>query len=217
MMLGKLILLNGTTCSGKTSIVTALQAALPEPYLAISIKSFLCMPGQDQHALSRSRSSPHASTLVEDDTAAELATQMVANMHQSILALIDAGHNVIAEHMLREPAWLRACARQFYARPAWFVGVRCPLAVTEQRTKENGQYQPGQVQVQSDRVHAPGVYDLEVDTDAFSPSECALQIHRRMIDKPIPLALSWLNAYTSPDKYRGWLRSTELVLPAVAA
>jgi chloramphenicol 3-O phosphotransferase len=195
---GKLILLNGVAGSGKSSIATALRAALPEPYLTISISDALCVSTQD--------------------TAPVLATQMVKDMHHSILALLQGGQNVIAEHTLCEPAWLRSCATEFYSLCAWFVGVRCPLAVLEQRARTPGR-QPAQLQVQLERTHKPGVYDVEVDTSRLSPAECAALIQHRMVDAPVPLALSWLNAYTAPNKSRGWLcgQSAAPGQPALAA
>ncbi len=190
---GKLILLNGVAGSGKSSIATALRAALPEPYLAISISDALCVSTQDP--------------------APALATQMVKDMHHSILALLQSGQNVVAEHTLCEPAWLRSCATEFYSLCAWFVGVRCPLDTLEQRAR-TGARQPAQLQAQFERAHTPGVYDVEVDTSRLSPTECAALIQQRMVDAPTPLALSWLNAYTAPNKSRGWLCALPAASPS---
>jgi chloramphenicol 3-O phosphotransferase len=181
---GKLILLNGVAGSGKSSIATALRLALLEPYLTISISDALCVSTQDP--------------------APALATQLVKDMHHSILTLLQNGQNVIAEHTLCDPAWLRSCATQFYSLCAWFVGVRCPLDTLEQRARTVAR-RPAQLQAQFERTHTPGVYDVEVDTSRLSPAECAALIQRRMADAPTPLALSWLNAYTAPNKSRGWL------------
>ena len=183
---GKLIILNGPMASGKSSIAAALRATLPEPYLTISINDMLCVHTQE--------------------LAPAVATQLLKDMHCSIMALLQSGHNVIAEHTLCEPAWLRACATQFYELRAWFVGVRCPLAILNQRTHING-WRLTQLPAQIQRVHTPGVYDVEVDTSKFSPAECAALIHRQMLDAPTPLALSWLNAFTAPNRNRGWLCS----------
>ena len=46
-MNGNIIILNGTSSSGKTSIVNALQAILDEPYLEVGIDKFIFMlPGR---------------------------------------------------------------------------------------------------------------------------------------------------------------------------
>jgi len=43
MTQGTIIFLNGTSSSGKTSIARALQKSLDEPYLYLSVDSFLDM------------------------------------------------------------------------------------------------------------------------------------------------------------------------------
>lgn len=191
---GKLILLNGTSCSGKTMIATALQSLLAEPYLMVSIGQFLCI---------RSTSADPGG---DPGIAATVGAQQVANLHQTILALANTGCNVIAEHTLLDPTWLRACATQLGALTPLLVGVRCPLAVVEERARLRGERQLKQVRVQFARVHAHGVYDLEVDTGLLGPEECARQIVRHLDEGPAPHALAWLKAHTAPAKQRGWLR-----------
>jgi chloramphenicol 3-O phosphotransferase len=43
MALGKVIILNGASSSGKTSILTKLQTLLDEPYLNAGIDKFIWM------------------------------------------------------------------------------------------------------------------------------------------------------------------------------
>ncbi len=175
---GKLIILNGPMASGKSSIASALHATLPEPYVIISINDMLCVSTQE--------------------LAPALAMKLIKDMHRSILTLLQSGQNVIAEHTLCDPAWLRACATQFYKLCAWFVGVRCPLAILNQRTQTSGR-RLTQLPMQIERVHTPGVYDVEVDTSRLRPADCAALIHRHILNAPLPLALSWLNAFTAPN------------------
>ena len=60
--------------------------------------------------------------------------------------------------------------------PAYFVAVRCPLDVLEQREQQRQDRTLGQARAQLDLVHAHGVYDLEVDTSLASPEQCAQQV-----------------------------------------
>ncbi len=175
---GKLILLNGTLCSGKTAIAIALQSLLAEPYLTVRIEHFLSQPPAGG----------------DPDVAAVLDVQQAANLHHTILALTSAGHNVIAEHTLLDPTWLQDCATQLEGLTPLFVAVRCPLAIAEQRAASVGCRQVKQVRGQFARVHAHGVYDLEVDTSVLSPEECAAQIRRRLQTGPAPQALTLLHA-----------------------
>lgn len=43
MTIGTIIFLNGTSCSGKTSIAKAVQTLLPEPYLHVGLDYFEAM------------------------------------------------------------------------------------------------------------------------------------------------------------------------------
>jgi len=131
MTTGTIILLNGTSSSGKTSIVKALQPILEEPYLDAGLDKFLWMLPE------RYLEPPlWDDVLGLADRAGLVGHQLVAGMHQAIAALSLAGNNVIADHVLVEPDWLRQCIDLFSPLPAFFVGVRCPLAVLEQRERE---------------------------------------------------------------------------------
>ena len=57
-----------------------------------------------------------------------------------------------------------------------FVGVICPLAVTEKRETERGDRTVGTARYQFERVHAHDCYDVEVDTSVLSVEECVARI-----------------------------------------
>jgi chloramphenicol 3-O phosphotransferase len=172
---GTIIILNGTSSSGKTSIVHALQEILEEPYLDAGIDKFIWMlPG-------RYLDRPLWDEVLGRATrAGPVGHSLMAGMHQAIVALSRAGNNVIADHVLVEPGWLRECITLFSELPAFFVGVRCPLQVLEQREKERRNRTWGQAKAQFGVVHAHELYDVEVDTSISSPEECARQIKARI-------------------------------------
>jgi chloramphenicol 3-O phosphotransferase len=101
---------------------------------------------------------------------------LVAGMHQAIESLSRTGNNVIADHVLVEPAWLSDITSRLYKLPAYIIGVLCPLEVLENREKQRKNRTLGQARLQFDLVHAHRIYDLEVDTSRFTPEECAAQI-----------------------------------------
>lgn len=177
---GTIIILNGTSSSGKTSLVNALQKVLTAPYLDAGIDKFIWMlPNR------------YLDRPLWDDVLG-LATQagpvgdtLIMGMHHAIAALSKAGNNVIADHVLVEPGWLQACIGLFSELPAFFIGVHCPLAVLEQREKARRDRTLGQARAQFEIVHSHTLYDLKVDTSCYSPEACALQIKARLEnDKP---------------------------------
>ena len=80
-------------------------------------------------------------------------------------------------HVLLEPAWLAECRRLWTGLDWTLVGVRCPLAVIEQRERERRDRTLGQAAAQFAVVHAHGgTYDAEVDTSELSPEDAAARI-----------------------------------------
>lgn len=187
MALGRIIILNGTSSSGKTSIVGALQKVLEEPYLDAGIDKFLWM--LPARFLDRPLWDAVLGLATE---AGAMGHQLVSGMHQAIAALSRAGNNVIADHVLVERQWLDECARLFGDLPAYFVAVRCPLQVLERREKARKNRTWGQAGKQFPIVHAHGICDLEVDTSTTSPEKCAEQIKQRIEDPNPPSAFKRL-------------------------
>jgi len=186
-MAGKIIILNGTSSSGKSSILKALQDALSEPYLEAGIDKFIFM--LPKRYLERPL---WDEVLGLAEKAGPVGHDLVSGMHQTIAALSKAGNNVIADHVLVEPAWVQECADLFGDLPAYLVAVRCPLGVLEQREKDRENRTLGQARAQFDLVHAHALYDLEVDTSVSSPEECAQQIKRHIEAGNPPKALRQL-------------------------
>jgi chloramphenicol 3-O phosphotransferase len=163
---GKIVILNGTSSSGKTSLLHALQNILEEPYLEAGIDKFIFM--MPERYLER--------PLWDDvlglaDRAGETGHRLFHGMHRAVAALSLAGI-----HVLVEPAWLQDCREAFQELPAYLIGVRCPLEVLEQRERSRRNRTLGQARLQFERVHAYCRYDFEVDTSINSTEQCALQI-----------------------------------------
>jgi chloramphenicol 3-O phosphotransferase len=187
MRYGNIILLNGASSSGKTSILHTIQDMLDEPYLDAGIDKFIWM--LPKRYLER--------PLWDDvlglaNKGGVTGHSLAHGMHQAIAALSRAGNHVLADHVLVEPIWLRECVDLFCDLPAYFVGVRCPLSVLEQREKFRKDRTLGQARAQFELVHAHGMYDVEVDTSLLSPTQCAQKIITRVSCGLPPSAFSQL-------------------------
>jgi chloramphenicol 3-O phosphotransferase len=184
---GEIIVLNGTSSSGKSGIVSALQGVLEEPFLDAGIDKFMWkLP---RRYLDRPLWDEVLGLATE---AGPVAHRLASGMHQSIAALSRAGNNVVADHVLVERRWLAECAVLFGELPAPFVGVRCPLDVLEQREAARKDRTLGQARAQFHQVHAHGIYDLEVDTSTTSAEAGALQINQRLVEGDSPDAFERL-------------------------
>jgi chloramphenicol 3-O phosphotransferase len=181
---GTIVFLNGASSSGKTSILRALQDLLEEPYLEAGIDKFIFM--LPERYLER----PLWDDVLGLATCAgETGHSLVRGMHRAILSLARAGCNVLADHVLVEPAWLCDCASLFDSLPAYLVGVRCPLEVLVERERSRKNRTLGQAAAQFKAVHAHAVYDVEVDTSVLNPQECAGRICEYLASGQPPQAL----------------------------
>jgi chloramphenicol 3-O phosphotransferase len=171
MQPGTIIFLNGTTSSGKSTILSILQDTFPEPFLDAGIDKFLFM------LPARFLEKP-----LWDDVLGKAAEagahgkQLMSGMHRSIAQLAAAGNNVLADHVFVEEDWARECAALFADRPAYLVGIHCPLNMLELREKGRADRTLGQARKQLEVVHKHTLYDLELDTHMNSIEKCVLQI-----------------------------------------
>ncbi|TAK12387.1 MAG: chloramphenicol phosphotransferase [Anaerolineae bacterium] len=182
-----ILILNGASSSGKTSLVKALQKTLDAPYLDAGLDRFLWMlpPRYLDRPL-------WDEVLGLATQAGDVGNRLVRGMHRSIAALATAGNNVVADHVLVEPAWLADCATLFAGMRAYLIGVHCPLDVLEERERSRKDRTLGQAKAQYDIVHRGAVYDIELDTHTLSPEACAEFIKEKLDRGLRPMAFQML-------------------------
>jgi chloramphenicol 3-O phosphotransferase len=179
---GTIILINGTSSSGKTSLLRALQDLLETPFLEAGIDKFIWM--LPRRYLDR--------PLWDDvlglaDRAGQSGHTLVRGMHRAIAALSLAGCNVLADHVLIDSTWATDCANQLAGLPAYLIGVQCPLDELEKREAARKNRTLGQARLQYPLIHKYARYDLEVDTFRHTPAECAQQICAYLVKEPLAL------------------------------
>jgi chloramphenicol 3-O phosphotransferase len=103
--LGTILLLNGASSSGKTTLLEALQATLDEPFLNAGIDKFIWM--LPERYLDRPL---WDDVLGRATNAGEMGQRLFSGIHRVIATLSRAGLNVVADHVLVEPAWVDECA-----------------------------------------------------------------------------------------------------------
>jgi len=217
---GRITLLNGTGSAGKTSIARALQDLSPTPLLHLGMDTFyveVCPPKLLFRMVPSGIDPGNGSNAAESvlfleppDTAAgrEAGTsivlppfgrQLLVGMHHAVATLAALGNDVVVDHVLWYPPWLRECVSLWQEFPVLFVAVHCPLAVVEARELARGDRSAkGVVRWQHSRVHRHGdltlPYDVEVDTAGSTPYECAETILERRQNGAAPRAFKALEA-----------------------
>ena len=177
-----MIVLNGTSSSGKSTLVRALQARLDGPWLGVGIDTVVFAlpaaylnPPRWAEVFRYVPPDPGSDAPFRIETG-ELGHRLVEGIHRMVASLADAGLSVIVDHVLLEPAWLPDLARRLAGHEVLFVGVRCPLDVVVAREAARKDRTIGQAAAQFELVHRAGGYDLEVDTSVLSADAAAERI-----------------------------------------
>ncbi|MBI2972079.1 MAG: AAA family ATPase [Candidatus Aenigmarchaeota archaeon] len=167
---GKIIVLNGTSSSGKSTIARALEKAFDGAYCRISLDEFGDELRRSRYPTLRGKPPPH------------VLDYEIARFHDAIAALAAEGANVIVDHVLEEFRWSLSLAEALAAYDVTLVGVHCPLAVVETREQERGDRKPGTARYQFGRVHERKRYDVTVDTSELPLQACAEKIISYVLD-----------------------------------
>lgn len=162
---GQIILLNGTSSSGKSSIAKALGELLDTPYYSLAVDAFNAMRARRE---------------VDPREVDDILHRMRRGFHRAIAGMAAGGNNLIVDHVLSEEWRLRDCLEQLAPFDVVFVGVHCSAAELERRELLRGDRPAGLAARQLTRVHRHGVYDIECDTTTATAHACARQIKDRL-------------------------------------
>jgi chloramphenicol 3-O phosphotransferase len=173
----RVIVLNGGSSAGKSSLVQALQVVLAEPWIAFGVDRLVeAMPP-------RLLEGPEGLAIATDGSiAVGPAYRAIARAwREGIGAMARAGANIILDMVFLEgradqDAW-REPLREL---PVFWVGVRCAPEVAAARERARGDRVRGMAALQAGSVHRGVAYDLEVDTASATSEACARLIAARV-------------------------------------
>lgn len=151
---GKIIIINGPSSSGKTSLALALQRQLDVPFIRFSFDLFL-----DHKSL------PSDQIRSGSFSWEQMRPSVFRGLHQCLPALATAGNNVIFDHIIETRAWLHELITMVAPLDVFFVGVHCSLPELERREAQRGDRRPGEARRDLETVHGITSYDLEIDSE----------------------------------------------------
>ena len=189
---GTIIILNGPSSAGKTSLAQALLDTLEPPYAHMSIDQFESMARQRFWL-------PGAQRFY--------AECLIPVMHYSARRFATAGVGVILDTLITQPEWLRDASRQLGDYRAYLIGVHCDLHELRRRETERNDRGTGRAVAQVPIVHPLvqqyGGYDLDIDTSRTNPHDCARVIKQFLDAGAAPTTLSRIrqahNSLPAPD------------------
>lgn len=183
---GLVVVLNGPSSVGKTSIVRVFQSLRAEPWLSIGLDNFFVgvipskfyLENKPEHhkvmqgVASFDKDNKPVFTL----TLGEQGRRIMQGMHRSIAAYARAGNNVIVDYIMYDPAWRKDFEETFQGVKVLWVGVKASLEVIEERERRRGTSPQGHARSHYDTVHRGLTYDLVLDTENQLPEASARAI-----------------------------------------
>ncbi len=183
---GTVVILNGTSSVGKSSIQKAFSAQQPEAWLTIGIDNFFVgvlppkfymEPKPEHYAVMRG-------TATEDAKGNKVFTlnigptgqNIMKGMHRAIAAYARAGNNVIVDYIAYDAAWRQDLLEALHGIKVFTVGVTASLETIEQREKARATSPQGHGRSIYDTVHAGWQYDFTIDTDNITVEQATEQI-----------------------------------------
>lgn len=174
------IVLNGGSSSGKSSIARALQGVLDEEWLSLSVDTFVdALPA-------RLRDGGEGLGISADGevTVGDAFARLDAAWTAGVAAMVRAGARVVVDDVfLGGPHSQARWARALEGLDVLWVGVRCSPEAAAAREGGRGDRPPGMAARQAVVVHEGVSYDLEVDTTDADAATCAKVIAARIAER----------------------------------
>lgn len=181
---GRLIVLNGTSSAGKTTLGQALQTLLDESYLLLGYdRLWMTMPPRYGPFQPQEREGVWYDLHPDDPSVAtgigfgSVGLQGVTGLHHMVAALLAQGINVIVDVLFMERAWFDEARRLWQPFDPLWVAVKPPLEVSERWEAEREVTKLGRptglARWAYDAVHAHGPFDLELDSSLGTPEDTA--------------------------------------------
>ena len=198
-MSGKVVLLNGCSSAGKTTLAQAFQQISSEPFQHLSLDQF-----RDGLPMSyRGLNSPYGDpghlglNVVPKQVDGQTLTYIefgshgeavLGAMRQCVAIFSQQNLNVIVDDILLKSAYLEDYANLLDLHNTWVIKVDCDLdTLTKRENSRPGRF-PGTAEAQLRTIHGYGLfYDLEIDTSAMTTYEGAQTLVERMHKKPTAL------------------------------
>ena len=176
------IILNGASSSGKSSIARELQNILPRNYLHIGIDTFIAMMPESTNALDCSGRKSDGFYFKQDDNegrtvqriqSGSYGKQVNQAYHSTVRHLADLGLGVIVDDVMDGAAEQDLWNLALGSMSTLFVGVHCSTKVLIEREQSRGDRVRGSAIEQAMRVHQNVKYDIELSTSKKTAAECA--------------------------------------------
>ena len=161
----QVILLNGPSSSGKSTLAKALQELIRNEgagkYEVVSIDDFMKIAKDE--------------TIYEDDV-----FEISGDMCEKVLELLNAGNGVIIDHVITSERIFNQLTESMASACLRTVRITCPLDILKSRELKRGDRCVGSAEASVEYLFPKEGYDFIVDTSAKSPEENAQLIFKEL-------------------------------------
>jgi chloramphenicol 3-O phosphotransferase len=162
------VVLNGASSSGKTTLARAFQEIAPKVFLNFSIDNVLyALPAS---AIDRITSGADITDLC--------LPELIRAYYACVRQLLELGHDLVIDHAVTARYHAEHLVSAVASHHVVLVGLDVPPEVLAQRERERGDRREGMAMQQHGRVHVLMHYDLMIDTSVVSPHDGARRILR---------------------------------------
>lgn len=200
MTSGQVILINGTSSAGKTSLAKAIQTLSSSAYQIVSLDQFRDGLPDRFRGLNSSSEHPGARGLnviakqYNGKTLAEIrfgdyGQRVLTGMRQSIVTLAKLDINVLVDDLVNYRLAAEEYARFLAPLDTTVIGVHCELNELYRREERREGRFPGTAEAMLQSVHEWMQYDIEVDTSNITIHDEAELVLQEMEQPKEPRAI----------------------------
>lgn len=195
-----LLIINGTSSTGKTSLARALQVRWPTPLVYLGLDSWITMTLSPEYWDPATRLSdikhdakvqqgthfilPHSdnnpSPWPKVDSG-PVSDQLVFQMHATAVQLWQQGFSVVLDCVLLKPSWREDLANRSRDTSRCWIQMTASDSILAQREQQRGDRMNGVFRSLAPIIHQGVHYDLSIDSSQLS------------VEQACQTVLTWLN------------------------
>jgi chloramphenicol 3-O phosphotransferase len=158
-----IIVLNGTSSSGKSVIARAIQERAETTFLNFSTDDILStLPPRLQQGMMKG-----------EPIGKESYGALVRSYYGCVKQLADDGHSLVIDNAITSLHTARLLVEAVRGHDVVLVGVDCAVEIAAAREAARGDRAPGLAASQAESIHKWLAYDVRVDSGKFSPDSNA--------------------------------------------
>lgn len=162
---GRVILLNGPSSAGKSTLAQTMQRLMKEDAMIFSMDDYLAMSGgRHENAL---------------DAVRETGLPFIESFHAAIAEAARKGALVIVDHVIGESRhWVQDLLNRLSDIPCTLVKVDCRQNTLLERERNRTDRTPDTAHAkrQHGSIHRHFPHDFSIDTSEATPRECAMEL-----------------------------------------